>query len=134
MKYLLDTNAWVSVFRRKSERLLKRLQSCHQDEIALCSLVLAELWYGALRSGPTNIAVNQALIGELRSHYRSIPFDDSAGQHYADIRAVLTQAGKVIGPNDLIIAAIARANGLTLVTHNLAEFQRVTGLAVDDWQ
>jgi tRNA(fMet)-specific endonuclease VapC len=50
------------------------------------------------------------------------------------IRAQLALAGTPIGPNDLLIAAIALANGSTLVTHNTGEFGRVNGLRIEDWE
>ena len=60
--------------------------------------------------------------------------DDAAAEVYARIRADMLTAGNPIGPNDMLIAAIAIANGLTLVTHNTNEFQRVSGLAIEDWE
>jgi tRNA(fMet)-specific endonuclease VapC len=63
-----------------------------------------------------------------------MPFDDAAAQTYGVIRAVLEKEGRPIGPNDMLIAAIALANGLTVVTHNTAEFGRVPGLLLDDWE
>ena len=65
---------------------------------------------------------------------RSVAFDDAAAQAYGTIRADLEQAGRPIGPNDLMIAAITLASGLTLVTHNTDEFQRVPGLTIEDWE
>jgi tRNA(fMet)-specific endonuclease VapC len=88
----------------------------------------------AERRGAANRAGNDALIEQLRNRYTSLPFDDAAAQEYARIRFELEIAGRVIGPNDLLIAAIALANGVTLVTHNGAEFSRVPGLPVEDWQ
>ena len=64
----------------------------------------------------------------------SLPFDDLAAEAYGRIRARLEQAGQLIGPNDLLIAAIAVAHQVTLVTHNTREFQRVEGLQIDDWE
>jgi tRNA(fMet)-specific endonuclease VapC len=74
------------------------------------------------------------MIGQLRQRCPSLPFDDRAAEVYGRIRAHLTATGMAIGPNDLMIAAIALANGLTLVTHNTAEFSRVPGLTIEDWQ
>ena len=68
------------------------------------------------------------------SRYRSLPFDDVAADVYGRIRAELESKGTPIGPNDLLIAAIAVANDLTLVTHNTNEFSRVTGLVLEDWE
>ena len=64
----------------------------------------------------------------------SLPFDDSAAEEYGRIRAHLANLGTPIGPNDLLIAAIALANKITLVSHNTAEFSRVPGLILEDWQ
>ena len=64
----------------------------------------------------------------------SLPFDDQAAEEYSLIRAELEQAGTPIGPNDLMIAAIALANNVTLITHNTQEFGRVTGLQIEDWE
>jgi len=102
--------------------------------IHLCSVVLGELIFGAVRSGPMNEAVNRALISGLLAQFDSVPFDDAAAEAYGRLRAHLTTTGQLIGPNDLLIAATALANGLTLVTHNTAEFSRVPGLVIDDWQ
>jgi tRNA(fMet)-specific endonuclease VapC len=132
--YLLDTNAWVAYLRQSHQGLLRRLQSQSPDGIVLCSVVLAELWYGAVRSGPTRQAANLQLIAELRSEFASLPFDDSAAQVHGSLRAELAALGTPIGPNDLMIASIALSRDLTLVTHTTREFGRVPGLKLDDWQ
>jgi tRNA(fMet)-specific endonuclease VapC len=102
--------------------------------VFLCSVVLAELIFGAHLGGPAHQAANFALIGQLRAQFVSIPFDDRAAEEYGKIRAHLSSIGQLIGPNDLLIAAIALANGLTLVTHNTSEFRRVPQLPLEDWQ
>src|SRR5262249_35006212 len=71
---------------------------------------------------------------QLRQQFTSIPFDDQAAEEYGKLRARLTSQGELIGPNDLMSAAIALPSGLTLVTHNTAEFRRVPGLNLEDWQ
>ena len=96
--------------------------------------MLAELWFGVERSDATHQANNLKLVDELAAKYQSVPFDNAAARDYAAIRAHLSAAGQPIGPNDLLIAAITRNRGATLVTHNIAEFSRVPGLAIDDWQ
>ena len=63
----------------------------------------------------------------------AIPLDERSDRHYADIRAALERAGTPIGNHDLFIAAHARSRGMTLVTHNMREFERVPGLQVEDW-
>ncbi|NJN99790.1 MAG: type II toxin-antitoxin system VapC family toxin [Anaerolineales bacterium] len=68
------------------------------------------------------------------SRFISLPFDDNAAEAYSRIRARLEKSGTPIGPNDLLIAAIAVANDVTLVTHNTDEFGRVEGLKLEDWE
>ena len=102
------------------------------EDIALCSVVKAELLFGALRSEQKES--NYQLLQKLFSPLRSFEFDDNAAEHYAQIRADLTTQGNLIGANDLLIAAIARANKATLITHNAGEFSRVQGLLIEDWE
>lgn len=113
--------------------MIAQLKQYPANEIVLCSAVLAELWFGAERSTPGRRANNLKLIDELAVRYTSLPFDNAAARHYAAIRAHLTTTGQLIGPNDLMIAAIARAHEATLVTSNTAEFTRVPNLSVIDW-
>jgi tRNA(fMet)-specific endonuclease VapC len=75
-----------------------------------------------------------ARIAEFVSPFTSLPFDDFCAHAYGQIRAQLEQAGTPIGSNDLMIAAIAVAHGLTLVTHNTREFKRILGLVLEDWE
>ena len=98
----------------------------------LCAPVKAELWFGACKS--QRIAENQARLRLFFNDLPSLSFDDDAAEHFGDIRAALARQGKPIGPYDLQIAAIARAYGLIVVTHNTREFARVPGLMLEDWQ
>jgi tRNA(fMet)-specific endonuclease VapC len=97
-------------------------------------VVLGELISGAYHSGPAYRSNNLTQIATLRQQFASLPFDDPAAEQYGRVREQLASAGMPIGPNDLLIASIALANGLTLVTHNTTEFSRVPGLAIEDWQ
>lgn len=130
--FLLDTNVWVVYLRGKDPNLRQRLWAKAAHDIATCSIVLGELHYGALCSA--NPAKNRAAVNALISPYDCLPFAEAAAEQFAIIRRHLESLGTPIGPYDLLIAAIALANGCTLVTHNLAEFRRVPGLAVEDWQ
>ena len=67
------------------------------------------------------------------SHIEVVPVDATAAREYGSIRADLTRRGQLIGANDLLIAAHARALGLTLITNNTREFDRVEGLTVENW-
>jgi tRNA(fMet)-specific endonuclease VapC len=132
MNYLLDTNAWIAFLNRRTSKVAHRLAATNPAEVRLCSVVMAELYFGAYKSSRT--AANLALLARVSAQYASLPFDDVAADHYGQIRVGLARAGTPIGPNDLMIAAIALARGLTLVTHNTAEFGRVPGLRFEDWE
>jgi tRNA(fMet)-specific endonuclease VapC len=93
-------------------------------------VVACELRLGALRKGS---AVLSGRVEQLLDSLVVLPLDEPADQHYAEIRAALERAGTPIGSHDLFIAAHARSRDMTLVTHNLREFQRVPGLRVEDW-
>ena len=135
MSHLLDTNSWINHLRRgTASRVTAKLAAAPPGSVFLCSIVVAELIYGAMHSGPTHQASNLALLAKLRQQVVSLPFDDRAAEEYGKVRANLAASGTQIGPNDLMIAAIALANQMTLVTHNPAEFSRVQGLSMEDWQ
>lgn len=132
MKYLLDTNTCIRYLNGRSPQVLKRLDALSETDIVLCSVVKMELRYGALRS--EHVESTLARQATFLNRFVSLPFDDSAHIHAARIRAELASAGTPIGPNDLLIAAIALAHNLTLVTHNTREFSRVGGLSIEDWE
>lgn len=130
--YLLDTNACIRVINKTSDPLLNRLRLHEPAEIYVCSVVRAELMYGAWRS--SRLEANLETLRIFFSPLSSIPFDDRSAEHCGIIRAGLRRTGTPIGPYDLMIAAIARAHGLVLVTHNTDEFSRVPDLRLEDWE
>ncbi|MBY0527717.1 MAG: type II toxin-antitoxin system VapC family toxin [Gemmataceae bacterium] len=133
MTHLLDTNTCVDHLRYGAASLVSaRLLTAATGSVGLCSIVVGELLFGARRS--SQVAQNLARVQAFCNQFRSLPFDDPAAGEYSIIRAHLASLGTPIGPNDLFIAAIALAHGLTLVTHNTAEFSRVPGLTLEDWQ
>ncbi len=132
MTYLLDTNACIRYLNRRSVGVLRRLQALKPQDVAVCSVVKAELFYGAMRSN--NLRKTLAKQQKFLSQFVSLPFDDRAAKVYGKIRAELAAKGTPIGPNDLMIAAIAIVNNVTLVTHNTREFSRVNGLRIEDWE
>lgn len=132
MKYLLDTNTCVRFLNQRSKAVISRLERESSAEIAVCLIVKAELFFGSMRSG--RVEKNLATQHEFLARFKSLPFDDTAAEVYGSIRAKLAAAGTPIGPNDMLIAAIALANNLILVTHNAAEFGRVEGLKIEDWE
>jgi tRNA(fMet)-specific endonuclease VapC len=130
MRYLIDTNIWIFYLKHSSSPVVARLRNTPASEVAVCSIVWAELLHGARKYEKRDVRV--ARVEQTLAPFRSLAFDDAAARHYAEIRDALETQGAVIGPHDLLIAAIARNHGLTLVSNN-REFQRVAGLVVEDW-
>lgn len=131
MIYLLDTNAWIEVLNNPQGHLASKLAAHAPRDIALCSVVLAELVVGAYKSSQP--AANLLMIQQLTQQFACLAFDEASADPYAQARCHLEKIGLPIGPYDLQIAAIALQFGLIVVTHNVAEFSRVPGLAVEDW-
>jgi tRNA(fMet)-specific endonuclease VapC len=132
MTYLLDTNTCIKFLNGGSEPVRRRIESLRSDDLALCSVVKAELLYGAAKSArPVD---NVTKLSRFFARFISLPFDDTAAEAYGQIRARLERAGAPIGPNDLLIASIALAHHRTLVTHNQSEFGRINGLGLEDWE
>jgi tRNA(fMet)-specific endonuclease VapC len=130
MKYLLDTNTCIAFLKGK-QTVIEKIRIIGIENLCLCSIVKAELWFGACKS--ERITANQAVLKELFAQFQSLPFDDNSIEDYGQIRALLSKAGTPIGANDFLIAAIAKENQLTLVTHNTKEFIRVPDLQLEDW-
>ena len=133
MTWLLDTNACINYLRTgKNSPIAEQLAEKDAEQVVVCSVVRAELLFGAQKS--RDAVENLANVGKFLSRFASFPFDDLAADVYGRIRADLTERGLTIGPNDLFIASIALSRQLTLVTHNVAEFSRVPGLNIEDWE
>ena len=132
MTYLLDTNACIQFVNNRDSAISRRLSVIRRADLVLCSVVKAELYHGAYKSSQRE--KNLALLRLFFEQFVSLPFDDRAAEIYGLVRIQLAAAGKLIGPNDLLIAAIAIANDVTLVTHNTREFSRVEGLHIEDWE
>lgn len=130
--YLLDTNACINILNGTSRPVIDRFARESPSTIHLCSVVKAELLHGARRSA--RVAKTLASLQRFFDPLVSLPFDDLCADEYGLLRADLARAGTPIGGNDLMIAAIARHHDLTVVTHNIDELSRVTGLRVEDWE
>jgi tRNA(fMet)-specific endonuclease VapC len=130
--YLLDTNTCIHLLSHSHGAVAQRFIRHTPDEIALSSVIKAELLYGARRS--QRVEPNLELLRRFFAPLASLPFDDRCAEEYGQIRTDLNQQGQPIGPNDLLIAASARAHDAVLVTHNTGEFSRVTGLRLEDWE
>ncbi len=134
MSHLLDANTIIHHFRfGPASKATARMAAAPAGTVFLSSVVIGELFYGAYHGAPSHRAANLALVAKIQARFPSLSFDDQAAEHYGRIRADLASRGLLIGPNDLLIAATALANGLTLVTNDTKEFGRVPGLTVEDW-
>ena len=131
MKYMLDTNIIIFLKEKNRKVLEERLRETDPDDVCISAITYAELEYGIEHSNKkeqNRLAIIMALSGiEIQ------PFDSSAAYHYGKVRQELTSSGEIIGANDMLIAAHAISQDLTLITNNIKEFQRVKGLKVEDW-
>jgi tRNA(fMet)-specific endonuclease VapC len=130
--YLLDTNVAVDYLTGRYPSVVDRLRSLVPEDVAISSVAVAELRYGADKSGRP--AENHARLDAFLADVATIDFDLRAAAAYGRLRARLEAAGTPIGPNDMLIAAQALAEGLVLVSDNVSEFGRVPGLEVQDWR
>lgn len=130
MRYLLDTNILSDLIRAPQGRIAIKIAEKGEDNVCTSIVVAAELRYGAAKKqSPRLTAQVEAVLGALEV----LPLEPPADESYGDIRAELERQGQPIGANDLWIAAQCRTLGYTLVTANEGEFQRVEGVAVENW-
>ena len=130
LRYLLDTNIAIYVIKCKPLSAL-RLFNEHAGHMAISSITLAELLHGAEKSNAASRSL--AVVEDFCSRLEVLAYGAKAAQHYGSIRSALEKQGKIIGVNDLHIAAHARSEGLTLVSNNLREFERVEALQLANW-
>jgi tRNA(fMet)-specific endonuclease VapC len=130
-RFMLDTDTCSYIMKRSHPLVLKRLQSVKVDDVCMSVVTKAELLYG-VEVSPRR-AQDVAALAAFLPYVEAVDLDQSAALHYAEIRGDLKRRGAVIGANDLFIAAHARALDLTLLTNNVAEFERVRGLRIDNW-
>lgn len=131
MRYLLDTNICIALVHRPQAELKKKVAGMKPEDFVVCSVVKAEMKFGARNS--QQVAANLTKLDEFFSPFESLPFDDRAADYYGINRALLSKVGKPIGGNDLMIASIALAHDVTVVTRNISEFSRIPGLRVEVW-
>ena len=130
LRYLLDTNIVIYVLKRRPIEVMQVFNQ-HAQHMAISTITLAELLHGAEKSAKP--VENLAVIEDFCSRLEVLPYTAKAAQHNGMIRCSLEKLGEPIGVNDLHIAAHARAEGLTLVTNNLKEFNKVPALQCENW-
>jgi tRNA(fMet)-specific endonuclease VapC len=131
MLFMLDTNICIYVIRNRPAEVLVKLKRFNPADLAISVVTVCELEYGASKS--SNPARNRETLSWFLAPFEICPFDARAAFHYGEIRAQLERKGSPIGAMDLLIAAHARSLSLPLVTNNLREFERVSGLRTENW-
>lgn len=129
MKFLLDTDICIYLLKRQPSVLAQFTQHRISD-IGISAITVAELEYGIAKSAS---AKNKRTLASWLALLQQPPFDSSASSTYGQVRADLELKGTPIGPLDTLIAAHALALGLTLVTNNVREFKRISGLKIENW-
>ncbi len=130
IKFVLDTNTCVYALKLQG-RVADRLREHSPDDLGVTIITVAELWFGARKSARP--AATRREIDAFLAPLDVLPFDRAAADAYAGLRFDLERAGRPIGERDLMIASIASARGLAVVTHNQSEFARVPHLKTEDW-
>lgn len=130
-RFMLDTDTCSTIMKRSHPLVLKRLETVAVGDVCMSIVTKAELLYGVELS--PRRAHDAAALAAFLLYVDAVDFDEDVARHYAEIRANLKRRGAMIGANDLFIAAHARALERTLVTNNIAEFERVGGLKLENW-
>lgn len=131
MRLMLDTNTCIALIKRKPVNALQKFNKYQVGDIGISAVTLAELRYGVSKS--QHQAKNQTALDEFMLPLEVAAFDEQATVAYGVLRAALEKQGAPIGPLDTMIAAHALSLGVTLVTNNTREFNRVPKLTVVDW-
>lgn len=129
MTWLLDTNVLIEARRGRPVEVRNRLAARDPGDLAISAITIAELWYGAAKSNDPE--ASRAVWRRFLEDWSVLPFDREAAEYHGELRHALRR--ELIGERDLLIACVALANELTLVTANVREFGRVPGLRVEDW-
>jgi tRNA(fMet)-specific endonuclease VapC len=129
-QYMLDTNICITVVKNYPPKLRERFNRL-AEQLCISTVTLAELHYGAEKSAPR--LDNLEAIRQFAARLGILPFSAAAAAHYGEIRAELERAGKPAGAYDMLIAGHARSEGMTVVTNNLREFERMPGVRAENW-
>ena len=129
--FYIDSNTYIYFDKNASQTLTSKLLSIDSANIKIPSMVVAELRLGVEKSARREF--NSERLERFLSLYEIIPFDDDATKCYAKIRAELERSGKIIGANDLVIAATVLSKDGTLVTRNTGEYSRIAELKLENW-
>jgi tRNA(fMet)-specific endonuclease VapC len=132
MRYLLDTNVCIRFINGRSPKLRDKFLIMTDQEIVVSAVTKAEMFYGSAKSQMPEISRTKQ--ERFLSRFVSLPFDDKAADMYGSMRAELERIATPIGSYDMMIASLALAHDLILITHNVKEFGRVNRLRIEDWE
>jgi tRNA(fMet)-specific endonuclease VapC len=127
---MLDTNIISDLVRHPAGKVAKKIRKVGDDNLCVSIITSAELRFGCIKRGSPRLT---EAIEQILAELETVALDHPADAEYGRIRHELEQAGKPIGPNDMLIAAHALCLGVVLVTANASEFKRVRGLKVENW-
>ena len=130
LTYMLDTNICIYVMKNYPENLRENFNAL-AEQLCISSITLGELHYGAEKSARR--ALNLMAIEQFVARLEVMAFGNKAAAHYGQVRAELERAGTPCGPHDMQIGAHARSEGLIVVTNNRREFDRMSGIRVENW-
>jgi tRNA(fMet)-specific endonuclease VapC len=130
VKYLLDTNAVIALLKGTNSALASKVRHSAPDDLGISAIVTHELYFGAFKS--QRVSTNLDVLDRLAFHVLEFTREDS--KQAGRVRAELAALGSAIGPYDVLIAGQAAERGLVLVTRNLKEFGRVSGLRCENWE
>lgn len=130
-RYMLDTDTSSYIMKRSNDSVLRRLRRTAVADVCISVITKSELLFGVEMSPRRQ--QDQAALAALLDYVEVLDFPHRAAQDYAQIRADLKRHGRMIGANDLFIAAHARCLGIALVTNNTREFSRVPFLRIENW-
>ena len=131
MRYMLDTNICIYLIKHKPEKVLRKLQTIHPEDVCISSVTYAELVHGVEKSAA--VEKNRLALSMLLANMEILDFGVDAAEGYGKIRADLEKKGRPIGPLDMMIAGHGQSLGYTVVTNNVKEFSRVSALRIENW-
>jgi tRNA(fMet)-specific endonuclease VapC len=130
LEYMLDTNICIYVIKNRPAALRERFDQL-AEALCISAITLGKLLYGVQKSARRS--QNLQAVEQFTARLEVLPFSVKAAAHFGQIRAELARVGLLCGGYDMLIAAHARSEGLTLITNNIREFQRMPGLRIENW-
>jgi len=133
MQYLFDTNICIYLINEKYERLISKVEQSGLEQIAISTITIAELEYGIAKSKTIYKEKNKLALMQFLLPFKILDFGQNDAYQYGRIRSDLQARGEPIGNMDMLLAAQAVSNNLILVTNNLREFKRISGIKLENW-